>query len=418
MSTVKSPFAVTGTRTALALTLSLFVIWGMGQHYYYTMMPQLVGHVHLQGLALYASQYIPTLASLVAAVPGAIYARRLGYKAAVLLGLGCISMGCFTLYPAVAMNAYGYYFAAAATLAIGWVVLEVAANPMAASLGPEEGFVWRLNLAQAMYPIGSMLAIFVGYWLLGTYLFQAGTHFVFSLVNPYIVLGAGVFIIAYWLEDTPFPGSATARNSGGELAALRVLITDRFVLCAMVAQGLGITILIVDGLRAVGGKYLMAAFHLHLPGPLSEVYFWAAVAFAVGRFAGCALMRRIKPERLLAVFALAGVGTSLLALAGWPLVSGFAVLANQFFASILWPTILGLAIRGRGPQMPLATALVCIGSAVGGGLAQVLFANWNAAAVSAGMLIPAVCFLGIFGFARVFGGRMATAAAGQKPVHI
>ncbi len=413
MSTLRTAF--TGTKTALALTLSLFALWGIGQHYYNTMMPQVSSGFHFRGFALVVSQYMTTMAYFAAALPAAFYARRMGYKAAVLCALGCISIGCFTLYPAVALHGTGYYFFAVVTLAVGWVFLEVTANPLVANLGPDEGFVWRLNLAQAIYPVGTMVAILAGHWLLGTYLLQTSARFVFSFVNPYILLGAVVFLIAYWFEDTRFPPIATERASGGEGAVLRGLLSDRLFLYAMAAQGLGIAILIVNGVKIIGGHYLTAAFNLHLPGPLSEVYFWGAIAFALGRFAGCGLMRFIAPARLLAAFAIGGCVSSLFAMLGWTTVSGIAILANQVFVSIMWPTILGLAIRGRGSRMQVATALICIGSAVGGTLAQMYVTQWPALAVSAGMFVPAACFLAIFGFARAVSASQKEPAAATRP---
>jgi FHS family L-fucose permease-like MFS transporter len=399
MSQAKKIFTLDCPTTALMLTLSLFVLWGMGQYYYYTMMPQVSAKLHLHGLTGALADNLASIAYFVCALPAAIYARRLGYKAALLLGLGSIGIGCFTLYPAVALGAHGYYFIATASLSAGWVVLEVAANPMVANFGPDESFVWRLSLAQALYPIGSILAVFVSYWLLGTYLVEVGAKFVFSFLNPFILLGAAVLLIAYWIEETPFPPAATARKHGGEYAVLRQLLTERTILAAMAAQGLGIVILATNGV--MGARYLMPAFHLALPGPLGDVYFWSTVAFAAGRWCGWALMRYFPPERLLAVFSIGGCASALLALIGLPMVSAFAVYAIQLFAAILWPTILGLAIRGKGSAMQVATALICMGSALGGTFAQQLFAYVPDFATRAGMWIPALCFLGILGFTRL-----------------
>lgn len=408
MLPAKTSFNGTGSKAALILTLSLFAIWGMGQHYYYTMMPQVSGRFHLHGFAQILSDNTATIAYFLFALPAAIYARRLGYKAAVLFGLGCISIGCFTLYPAVALKAYGCYMLATVTLAGGWVFLEVAANPMVANLGTSEGFVRRLNLAQALYPIGSIAALLAGYWLLGTYLFASGAKFVFSFLNPYILLGAAVFLIAYKIEDTPFPPAATDRKSGGELADLRALLTDPLILGAMAAQGLGIVILIANGVS--GSPFLFAAFPANSFGIFGEVYMWTTLAFAGGRWVGWALMRYFAPERLLAVFAIGGFLCSLLTLSGWTTVAGFAVLINQIFAAILWPTILGLAIRGKGSKTQLATALICIGSAAGGMVAQQLYMAAPVFSAQAGMVVPAVCFLGIFGFTRLLAGRKSVPA--------
>jgi FHS family L-fucose permease-like MFS transporter len=133
------------------------------------------------------------------------------------------------------------------------------------------------------------------------------------------------------------------------------------------------------------------------------------VAFALGRWLGCWLMRWIAPERLLTGFALGGAVAALLPLFGWTLVSGIAVLSVQIFAAIVWPTILGLAIRDKGPLMQLATALICMGSAAGGTLSQQLIMIFPAEVNQSGMLVPALAFLGIFAFTRLLAHRPAGA---------
>jgi FHS family L-fucose permease-like MFS transporter len=187
-------------------------------------------------------------------------------------------------------------------------------------------------------------------------------------------------------------------------------LSDRSILFAMAAQAVGIVILITNG--GIGGRYLVTAFHADDPGPLGNVFFWAALVFAAGRISGCALMRFVSPSRLLAIFAFAGFACSLIAAAGWTTISAFAVLANQFFASIMWPTILGLTILGRGPQTKLATALVCMGGAIGANVYIVMTTAWPSLPTRAGMLIPALCFAAVFGFAYVRRRWDAKAAAG------
>ena len=413
MSTSKTVSTASGFRTAFVLTLSLFALWGMGQQLCGVLLPQIAGPLHLKGFEDAVATNASAVVYMLCAIPAAVYAVRLGYKAAILCGLGCVTLGCFTLYPAVALHAHGYFLIAIITMSLGWVFLDVSANPLAASLGTDDKFVWRLNVAQAVYPVGTIAAIIFDKWLTGTQVSVFGTHFTLSTADPYILLGAGVVLIAYLFEAKPFPAVAIERTSGGEGKILRALFSDRTVLFAMAAQGLGITILIFNG--GIGGRYLTTAFHAASTGPLDDVFFWAALIFAAGRLAGCYLMRFIAPGRLLIIFAIAGVVCSLAAAAGWTTLSGFAVLANQFFAAILWPTILGLSIRGRGPQMKLATALVCMGGAAGGIAFQLMLTAWPSMPTQAGMAIMALCFAAIFGFARACGWDAKTAAGAAMP---
>ena len=410
MSASKTASAVSGFSAAFVLTLSLFALWGMGQQLSGVLLPHIVEPLHLRGFEVTLSQNISGMVYMICALPAALYATRLGYKAAILFGLGCITLGCFALYSTLAIQAHGYFFVAATIVGLGWVFLDVAANPLAASLGPSDKFVWRLNLAQAVYPLGTIAAMVSEKWLLGTHVIW-GAKFTLSAAHPFVLLGAAVLLIAWLFEEKRFPPVANERTSGGEGAALRSLLSDRMVLLAMAAQGAGIIILITNG--AIGARYLLGAFHTDGSGPLDNVWFWAALMFAAGRLAGTALMRFVSPVRLLAVFAIAGFAASLIAMAGWTMISGFAVLANQFFASIIWPTILGLAIRGRGSRTKLATALVCMGGAAGGNLCVLMLKVWPSLPDQMGMLLPGLCFVAVLGFALAGGRREVK----SPPVH-
>ena len=296
-------------------------------------------------------------------------------------------------------------------MALGWVFLDVAANPLAASLGPDDRFVWRINLAQAVFPVGTILAISTEKWLLGPHVIW-GARFTFSAAHPLALLGGAVLLIAWVFDEKKFPAVAIERSSVKIGAALRSLLSDWRILLAMAAQGAGIIILIANG--STGGRYLVATFGVDEIGPLGNVFFWAALIFAAGRLAGCGLMRFVSPARLLAVFAIAGCVCSLVVAIGSPHYAGFAILAIQFFGAITWPTILGLAIRGRGPFMKVATALVCMGGAMGANLYVVSFTVWPSLSPELGMMLPAMCFAVVFGFALAFRRGNAAAPAGVE----
>ena len=183
MLTSKIASAVTGFTAAFVLTFSLFVLYGMGEQLCGVMLPKIAEPLHLGGFEVTLSQYIIGIVYMFCALPAALYAMRFGYKAAILFGLGCVTLGCFALYSTVAIQAHGYFFVAIITVGLGWVFLDVAANPLAASLGPDRSFVWRLNLAQAIYPLGAISAFVSEKWLLGAHVIW-GTKFTFSAAHP------------------------------------------------------------------------------------------------------------------------------------------------------------------------------------------------------------------------------------------
>ena len=132
-------------------------------------------------------------------------------------------------------------------------------------------------------------------------------------------------------------------------------------------------------------------------------------------------MYRFRAESVLVTFSLGGLLLSLIATFSGGAVGAIAMLLSSFFLSITWPTVLGLAIQGQGPLMKIATALVCMGGAVGGFAYQFLAVSWGPHAVQYGMLVPLVSYAVLFVFAlqcsRLTGVRAESpAAAASEPL--
>ncbi len=101
-------------------------------------------------------------AYFVVSAPSGIAVRKLGYKNAILLGLGVAALGCFAFYPAAALRSYGLFLAALFVLASGFTLQQEAVNPYAAILGSKETASSRLTLTQAFNSLGTTIAPLVG----------------------------------------------------------------------------------------------------------------------------------------------------------------------------------------------------------------------------------------------------------------
>lgn len=95
------------------------------------------------------------------AIPGAIIARKYGYKKGVLSGLGLYILGGLLFYPASVMMQFNPFLIAFFVLAGGLSILETSANPYIIAMGPEETSTQRLNFAQSFNPVGSLIGLFI-----------------------------------------------------------------------------------------------------------------------------------------------------------------------------------------------------------------------------------------------------------------
>ena len=87
---------------------------------------------------------------------------RVGFQTGIVVGLVITALGCILFYPAADLNGYALFLAALFVLGGGITVLQVAANPYVAALGPEKTAASRLNLAQAANSLGTTVGPVIG----------------------------------------------------------------------------------------------------------------------------------------------------------------------------------------------------------------------------------------------------------------
>src|SRR5690606_23234724 len=95
-------------------------------------------------------------------IPAAIFMQRLGYRAAVIVGLCLYAAGALLFYPAAELKEYHYFLIALFIIASGLAFLETSANPLIIVMGDEKHAARRLNLAQSFNPLGAITGVLVG----------------------------------------------------------------------------------------------------------------------------------------------------------------------------------------------------------------------------------------------------------------
>jgi MFS transporter, FHS family, L-fucose permease len=128
---------------------------------------------------------------------------------------------------------------------------------------------------------------------------------------------------------------------------------------------------------------------------------------------GTFLMRFIAPPRLLAIYSVIVMSLLLLAVTTHGKASVYALIAVQFFLSIMFPTIFALSVRGLGTKTKEGSSLVIM-SIVGGAVFPVIM-GWasDASNIQLAYLVPAACLLMVLYFAlkniSVVNVKLATA---------
>ena len=164
-----------------------------------------------------AVSFLPTMVFLwflVLSTPVAALMNRWGRKATALLGYGFTVAGLMTPYAAGADCALGWYFAGFGLLGVGNTAIQVAVNPLLATIVPGErmasyltvGQIFRNTSLLLLAPIVTGLVAATGSW---------------RLLLP---IYAGLTVVGgLWLQLTPVPEPAQRERSAGLADCFRLL---------------------------------------------------------------------------------------------------------------------------------------------------------------------------------------------------
>src|SRR2546421_4123894 len=128
-------------------------------------------------------------------IPAGKIVGRIGYKNGMVLGFFIAAIGAFLFFPASLLHQYALFLAALFIIAIGIVLLQVAANPYVTILGPARTASSRLTLIQGVGSIGTTVAPLLGAYFILSRIKESQTSSQ-AVRTPYIIIGAVLLLIA------------------------------------------------------------------------------------------------------------------------------------------------------------------------------------------------------------------------------
>jgi len=415
-----------GYGAALSLLASLFFMWGFITVINNTLLPHLRSVFDLDYTQTTLIESVWFIAYFVASIPAAKLIARLGYQRALVTGLGIMAVGTLGMILASRQVSYAITLAALFVIASGITLLQVAANPYVAVVGPSESAPARLNLVQAFNSLGTTLApLFGGYLILGrsasgnaapgTVLTPAERLADAQSVQlPYLIVAAILVMLAVVIARFPLPAmggadGAVAPAAADEHAGLSLWRHRNLVLCVpaifiyLIAE-IGVSNLFINFVAqpAIGDlTHAQAARYLFL--------LWGGMM--VGRFVGSYLMQRRPAEAVLAGAAIGACAVMLVAAFATGPVAMWALISVGLFHAIMFPTIFTLGIRGLGPLTEAGSGLLIM--AIAGG-SLVVVQGWAADrfGLQHSFLITAACELYVL-FYALWGCRPG--ASGRRP---
>lgn len=344
-------------------------------------------------------------AFFIMAMPAAKLLEKVGYKNGIVVGLFIMGLGAFLFYPASKVVYYPLFLSALFVLATGVTILQVAANPYVAVLGPSKTAASRLNLAQGFNSIAKIIApIFGSALILKGISDMPQAQQAEAVQIPYIGLGIALCLLAVVFSFLKLPGmNDLAETHEDSIDSGKSIFQHTHLVLGAIAI-----------FMYVGAEVSVASFLVsflgedHIAGLIPEQagrylsFYWGGLM--VGRFIGAGLLQKIASNKLLAwmsvlaiVFLLVGIFTS-----GW--LAAWALIAVGLCCSIMWSNIFTLAIDGLGALTSKGSGLL-VTAIVGGAilpLIQGIFAD--SIGLQSSYFVPIIAFMYIL-FYSIYGYR-------------
>ncbi|KAF7304130.1 MFS domain-containing protein [Mycena indigotica] len=297
--------------------------------------------------------------------------RKYGYRATFILGLVLYGVGALLMWPAGLKRSFGGFCGATFIIGSGLGCLETAANPYMAVTGPPKYAELRINLAQAVQAVGTVVGP-----VLGSYVFFKDTgdsvdslktvQWVYLAIAIFVFVLAVVFFFSVIPEVTDLDMAQQMELTHAD--AIEDVNSQSFwrqykVFFAAFAQ-----------FCYVGAQVAIASYFINYAietrantssATGAKLLAGGQGSFAVGRFAGSFIMTYIRP-RLVFLFYITMVVIFTAASITQRGNTGISMLfVALFFESVCFPTIVALGIRGIGRHTKRGSGWIVAG-VVGG----------------------------------------------------
>jgi MFS transporter, FHS family, L-fucose permease len=445
-ATADQPKQSSSVAIALFFITALFFIWAFVTNLIDPLVKSMKVIYTLSDFETQLNQFAFFIAYGVMSIPAAWYLSRKGYANSIILGLIGVVAGCLIAWSTSLSHSFATVLLGLFVAASGITLLQVAANPLIASMGDQKGAHFRLNLSQAFNSMGAYIGgLFGAAYLLKGDLFAKDVVLTDALkadglsfvTNVYfqIAIVLSLFIVAVFFVRKTISAHAPAIGETHEspFAALKSRWANLGALAIFLY--VGAEVCVISGMIFFLEQKQILNVPSQIAGYIAPIFMLLAM---FGRFSGSVLLRTIKATTMLAAV---GAGAALLCLivivtysmdasplggtvtlpGGFvaPLTMGFvpaaATILIGLFNSIMFPTIFTITLERSSAPASATSGLMCM-AICGGGFISILYGAvvdsflvaFPVGARSLAYIVPLACYLYVLWFAR---------AARSAPTH-
>jgi FHS family L-fucose permease-like MFS transporter len=348
------------------------------------------------------------------AIPSAWILQYTGYKKGMVIGLLIMALGTAMFIPAAFSRTYVVFLAGLFITGTGLALLQTAANPYVAIIGPSESTAQRIGFMGIANKTAGILSqrILGAIFLLNADSIVASIskasaaeraaildEYVLKVVDPYLVITGILALLAVMVFLSKLP---EVEESNDDLSAFDAEKDARTSVFQYPYLVLGVIALFMAGGCEVIPIDGIILYSRSLGIPLQESRHFAEYtlyAMLIGYVASTVLIPKwISQQNALKYSAVAGLVLITAAYFSTGMISIYCLICTGFGAAILWGTIWGLAIRNLKKFTKIGSALLLM-SVIGGGIFPLLFGSlidWNPVTPQTSLLVLIPCYLFLY----------------------
>ncbi|MEQ1726236.1 MAG: MFS transporter [Sphingopyxis sp.] len=402
-----------GLSAAFLSVTTLFFAWGFVTSNNDPLIASLKASFDLSWTQALMTQLVSFAAYGVMALPAASLLGRVGPVRAIIAALTLMVVGAAMVSAVTQFHSYELILAALFVLGVGITILQVAANPLAAALGPPEKSHFRLTFAQGFNSLGVVLGVnFGSKIMLGDDVMRVHhspitdplqrTAALGAVGDAFVILAvmmAALLLFIWWSRRTIAAAAHEVVDAQGDaaLAALR----SKWALWGAVTIGLyvgaevsigSIMINFLSQPHVLDISLEMAGFYL------ANIYWMGAL---IGRFVGSYLLTRIAAPKLLLAAAAVATGLCATVALSEGAVAAYAALGVGLFNSIMFPTIFTITLERSGVSQSSTSGLLCLAIVGGAALPYAVGKFADNASLTLAFIVPMAAYAMIALFAAM-----------------
>ena len=375
--------------TALITLAALYFTMGFITCLNDTLVPFFKQSFRLSYAASSLVQFYFFLTYALVSVPAGKIVARIGYKTGMIWGFCIVAGGAFLFYPASIWHQYALFLAALFILAIGIVLLQVAANPYVTFLGAPETAAARLTLVQGAGSVGTTLAPLFGAGIILSRQ-DSGVAAGMVLRMPYLGIALFLILIAFIISRLKLPSFTGATRpdtaTAPSLKSVFMFRNLRFGILGIFAY--------------VGAEVAIGSFLTNYVADTLDIrekaanhyvsFYWGGML--VGRLLGSVILKKVRPPVVLAFTASCAILLILFSVNTHGYAAVWSMVLVGVCNSVMFSIIFSLAVKGLGVHTSAASGILSTAITGGAVVSLLVGITRDHSSWAAAFMLPVLCY--------------------------